>query len=85
MYIFLYSHYKSIGYVWRGIKTISRPQNLYYAGQRPPVLKLMDPPQVLFFQSIDNIGMIKQIEKVTCLLAILPNELVYISRFLNLV
>ena len=41
----LCSHYKSIEYVWRGIKTISRPQKLYRAWTVvPPVLKFLDPP-----------------------------------------
>ena len=44
MYFILYSHYKSMGYVWRGIKTISRHQILYRAGTAPPVLKFLDPP-----------------------------------------
>ena len=44
MYVIQYSHYKSIGYVWRGIKTISRPQKLYRAGTAPPVYKFLDPP-----------------------------------------
>ena len=42
----LYSHYKSTGYVWRGIKSISRPQKSYRAGTAPPppVKKFLDPP-----------------------------------------
>ena len=36
MYFILSSHYKSIGYVWMGIKTIFRPQKLYRAGTAPP-------------------------------------------------
>ena len=31
MYFIQYFHYKSVGYVWRGIKKISRPQKLYSA------------------------------------------------------
>ena len=46
MYFILYYHRKSIGYVWRGIKTIFRPQELYRAGTAPPVLKFLDPPLV---------------------------------------
>ena len=44
MYFILYFQYKSIGYVWRGIKTISRPQNYTAQGPRAPVLKFLDPP-----------------------------------------
>ena len=44
MYFILYSHYKSIGYVWRGIKTIFRPQKVIPC---PQVLKFLDPPQIL--------------------------------------
>ena len=39
MYFILYSRYKSIGYVWRGIKTISRPwKNYTAAGLRPRLM-----------------------------------------------
>ena len=31
IYFTLYSHYKTIGYVWRGIKIIPRPQEFYRA------------------------------------------------------
>ena len=41
MYFILYFHYKSIGYVWGGIKTISRPQKIIPCTQ---VLKFQDPP-----------------------------------------
>ena len=45
-----YSHYKSIEYVWWGIKTISRPLNIYRAGTAPPVYKFLDPPLRLVCQ-----------------------------------
>ena len=41
---FLYSNYKSIEYVLRGIKTIPRPQELYCARTAPPVLIFLDLP-----------------------------------------
>ena len=44
MYFIIYYYYKSIGYVWRGIKTIFRHQKLYRAETAPPVLKFLDPP-----------------------------------------
>ena len=49
MYFILFSRYKSIGYVWRGIKTIFRPQKLYRAGtaRSPRALKFLDLPLTL--------------------------------------
>ena len=44
MYFIHYSNYKNIWYMWRGIKTIPRPQEFYCAGTMPLVLKLLDPP-----------------------------------------
>ena len=41
MYFFLYSNYRNIGYMWLGIKSISRSQVFYHAGT---VLKFLDPP-----------------------------------------
>ena len=39
IYFTLCSHYKTIGYVWKGNKTIPRPQEFY----RAPVLKFLYP------------------------------------------
>ena len=39
-YFLLYSHQKSIGYVWRGIKSISRAPKLYRAGTEPSGSKI---------------------------------------------
>ena len=39
MHFILYSAYKSIGYVSRGIKTIWRPKKLYRAGIAPPGIR----------------------------------------------
>ena len=49
MYFILYSHSKSIGYVWRGIKAIFRPQKLYRAETTLPVLKFLDPPLIIAY------------------------------------
>ena len=41
------TRYKNIGYAWRGIRTIFRPQKLYRARTAPPpVLKFLDPPLI---------------------------------------
>ena len=44
MYFIHYSFYKQIGYVWRGIKTNLIPKKFTAPGQRPSVLKFLDPP-----------------------------------------
>ena len=57
MYFILYSHYKSIEYVWRGIKTISRPKKLYRNGTAPPALKFLDPPLNHIFSVVDTLDL----------------------------
>ena len=44
MYFIVYLHYKSIGYVYRGIKTIPNPYNSTALVLRPPVLKFPGSP-----------------------------------------
>ena len=40
MNFILYTQYKNIEYVWRGIKTIPRPQELYRARTAPPSFEI---------------------------------------------
>lgn len=37
MFFILYCHYKNIGYIWRGITTITRPLKLYTPGPQPRI------------------------------------------------
>ena len=42
MYFILYSNYKSLGYVLRGIKTVPRPQEFYRADTATAILKFLE-------------------------------------------
>ena len=48
VFFFLNSNYKNIGFVWRSITTIPRPQEIYLARTAPQILKFLDPPLSTF-------------------------------------
>ena len=74
MYFILLFHYKNIGCMWRGIKTIPIPQEFYHARSTPPIPKFLDLPQEMYVHIQDQIPLHdKFLEKIEHILHDLHN------------